>query len=176
MNSLRKIVLYIATSLDGFIAKENGSLDWLFAIEGVGDNGFTEFYQTIDTIIMGRGTYDHLMTMVEEYPHADKKSYIFSRQENRQELHVEFVSDNVADFVQKLKQQEGSNIWLVGGADLLDKFLKENLIDELIITFSPIILGKGIPLFKIDNPELKLELKEQKHFGQFVQVHYWVQK
>lgn len=176
MNSSRKIVLYIATSLDGFIAKDDGSLDWLFAIEGEGDNGFTEFYQTIDTIIMGRSTYDHLMTMVDVYPHADKKSFIFSRKEAPQDPHVEFINDDVTSFAQRLKQLEGTNIWFVGGADLFDQFLKENLVDELIITLSPIILGKGIPLFKNDNPELKLKLKQQKIYGQFVQLHYLVQK
>ncbi|MBV7506586.1 dihydrofolate reductase family protein [Bacillus sp. sid0103] len=178
MDSFRKVVLFIATSLDGFIARENGSLDWLFAIEGEGDNGFTQFYQTIDTIVMGRGTYDYLMAIVEEYPHADQKTYIFSRQENRQDLgpQVEYVSEDIAGFVQKLKNQDGSNIWLVGGAELFKQYIKEKLVDEFIISLSPIILGKGIPLFNQNNPEIKLELMEQKRYGQFVQLHYLVHR
>ncbi len=173
MISKRKVILYIAVSLDGYIARENGSLDWLFAIEGDGDNGFSEFYQTIDTIIMGRATYDHLMTLVAEYPHADKKTFVFSRQE-KQEPFVEFVNEDIALFTERLKRQQGSNIWLVGGANLFDKFLKEKLVDDLIITISPVILGHGIPLFQKDNSEFNLELKSSKTYGQFVQLHYLI--
>lgn len=172
MNSNRKVILYIAISLDGYIARENGSLDWLFAIEGDGDNGFSEFYQTIDTIIMGRATYDHLMTLVEEYPHSDKRTFIFSKKEKGQMENIKFVNEDAADFIKKLKQLHGTDIWLVGGADLLDEFIKKNLVDELIITISPLILGMGIPLFKKDNPELNLHLKKSKQYGQFVQNHY----
>jgi dihydrofolate reductase len=172
MKSQRKVILYIATSLDGYIARENGSLDWLFAIDGDGDNGFSEFYQTIDTIIMGRATFDHLMTLVEEYPHSDKETYIFSRQEKAQAENIKFVNEDVSHFTQKLKQQDGTDIWLVGGANLLDEFIIKNLVDEMIITIAPLILGNGIPLFKKNNLELNLSLKESKHYGQFIQNHY----
>lgn len=77
MDTKRKVVLFIAASLDGYIARENGSLDWLDVIEGKGDNGFTEFYQTIDTMIMGNATYDHLMTLVNKFPHSDKTCFVF---------------------------------------------------------------------------------------------------
>jgi dihydrofolate reductase len=174
MSSKRKVVLFIAVSLDGYIARENGNLDWLNAIEGEGDNGFTEFYQTIDTMIMGKATYNQLLTLVDEFPHSDKTCYVFSRSENRQDQYVEFVNEDVAQFTSKLKNQDGSNIWLVGGADLLDIYIKEKLVDEFIVTISPIVLGAGIPLFKEDNPEVNLELKEHKLFGQFVQLRYFV--
>ncbi|MDF2904194.1 MAG: dihydrofolate reductase family protein [Bacillus sp. (in: firmicutes)] len=172
MDTKRKVVLFIAASLDGYIARENGSLDWLDAIEGQGDNGFTEFYQTIDTMIMGKATYDHLMTLVDEFPHSDKTCFVFSRSEKRKDQYVEFINEAVIDFTKNLKKQDGSNIWLVGGGDLLDTFIKEKLVDEIILTLSPIVLGSGIPLFKQNNPELKLVLKEQKQYGQFVQLHY----
>ncbi|MBO9128999.1 dihydrofolate reductase family protein [Bacillus sp. 165] len=176
MGSERKLVLFIATSLDGYIARENGSLDWLYAVEGEGDNGFTEFYNTIDTLVMGKATYDHLMTLVEEFPHSDKTCYIFSRSEQREDKHVTFINEDISEFTRRLMAQSGSNIWLVGGGDLLDTFVKEKLVDEFIVTISPIILGKGVPLFKQDNPEIELELIEQRRFGQFVQLHYLTKK
>lgn len=174
MSSERKVVLFIAASLDGYIARENGSLDWLTAVDGEGDNGFTAFYKTIDTLIMGKATYDHLMTLVKEFPHADKTCYVFSRSEKREDPYVEFIDEDIGHFTRRLKNQAGSNIWLVGGGDLLDGFIKEKLVDEWMVTISPIVLGKGVPLFKPNNPEIKLELKEQKRFGQFVQLHYLV--
>lgn len=172
MGADRKIVLFIAVSLDGYIAREDGNLDWLTAVEGEGDNGFSAFYQTIDTMLMGKGTYDHLMRIVEEFPHSDKICYVFSRSETRQDPYVQFINEDIPQFVRRLKEEEGTNIWLVGGGGVLDPLLKENAVDEFIITVTPIILGKGIPLFKQNNPEIKLKLVEQKSYGQFTQMHY----
>lgn len=175
---MRKVVLYIATSIDGFIARENGSLDWLFEAEAVGegDHGFSAFYQTIDTLLMGRATYDHLMTLVDgDFPHADKTCYVFSRSRRTPDPFVTFVQEDVVEYTRRLKQTDGSNLWLVGGACLIDQLHKERLIDEYIITFAPVILGNGIPLFQKQNPEIKLVLKNHARYGQFVSLHYEVQ-
>ncbi|MCF6094931.1 dihydrofolate reductase family protein [Microaerobacter geothermalis] len=176
MGTQRKVILYIAISVDGYIARENGDIDWLLEAEtqGEGDNGYAEFYKTIDTVLMGKKTYDQVLTLVDEFPYPQKKCYVFSTSESREDQYVDFVSENVVSFTRRLKQQEGTNIWLVGGAELLDTFLKEKLVDEFIITIIPIMLGKGIPLFKADNPEYKLHLKETTRYGQFVQIHYEV--
>lgn len=171
----RKLVLYIATSLDGFIARENGSLDWLFDAEAVGegDNGFAQFYQTIDTMLMGRTTYDHLMTLVEgNFPHADRKCYVFTRSQRTDGQYVKFVNADVVEFTKEMKQKDGSNLWLVGGAGLIDPLHKARLIDEYIITLVPVMLGKGIPLFLKHNPEIKLTLKNHTLYGEFVSLHY----
>lgn len=170
--SKRKVFLYIAASIDGYIAGENGEMGWLNDFEGEGDNGFSSFYQTIDTIIMGRKTYDSLMTMVDEFPHADKTCYIFSHSNGREEPHVQFINQPVDHFINNLLKQEGSNIWLVGGSELLAEFLKEQLVDEMVITTVPIILGKGIPLFKKGVPETKFEVIKTIRLGEFVQIHY----
>lgn len=172
MNQPRKIILFIATSLDGYIAMENGDINWLNNVKGEGDNGFAEFYQTIDTIVMGKTTYEHVLTLAEQFPHSDKKCYVFSTSSTGNNVYVEFVLGDVVIFTRNLQHQAGENIWLVGGSGLLDQFLKENLVDEFIITVAPIILGKGIPLFKKDNPRLQLSLKGSKQFGEFVQLHY----
>lgn len=89
---------------------------------------------------------------------------------------MEFVNENVIEFTRKLKKQQGSKIWMIGGAGILDAFIKENLIDEYIITVTPHILGSGIPLFKVKNPQIDLILIDTKRYGQFVQMHYKVKQ
>ncbi|MED1788357.1 MULTISPECIES: dihydrofolate reductase family protein [Brevibacillus] len=170
----REIVLYIAASLDGFIAKEDEDLQWLFETEGEGDNGYLEMYQSIDTAIMGKKTYDYVKGITEVFPYSDKKCYVFSTLEQGSNEDVEFVNEEVIHFTKKLKEQEGSKIWMVGGSAILDAFMKENLIDEFIITVTPHILGSGILLFKENNPQIDLILQGKKCFGQFVQLHYKV--
>ncbi|WLR51015.1 dihydrofolate reductase family protein [Bacillus tianshenii] len=169
----RQVVLFIATSLDGYIARPNGDISWLEAVQGEGDNGFAAFYETIDTLIMGRKTYDHLLELTNnQYPHADKESYVFSYTEQRVDSNVTFTNENVALFMEKLKQKQGKNIWLVGGAGIVEAFMADDLVDELILTTAPVILGNGIPLFRECIPEGKWSLVESKRLGEFVQSHY----
>jgi len=168
MKNNRNIVLFIATSLDGYIARGDGTVDWLEAVEGEGDNGYSTFYETIDTLIMGNKTYEQLKTLVDEFPYKDKICYVLSRKEQHHDENVQFIND-VSAFLEQVK---GSNIWLVGGAVLLDEFMKEDLVDEFIISVIPILLGKGIPLFKNGNPEVELELVHMRQFGQIAQLHY----
>ena len=170
----REVVLYIAASLDGFIAKEDDDLQWLDDTEGEGDAGYTEMYQSIDTTIMGKKTYDYVIKHTETFPYPDKKCYVFTTSEKGSNEYVDFIDEDVVEFTKKLKEQEGSKIWMVGGAGILDAFIKENLIDEYIITVTPHILGSGIPLFKEKNPQIDLILIDTKRFGQFVQLHYKV--
>lgn len=174
----RKVVLFIATSLDGYIATNEESLDWLFQVEGEGDNGYSEFYETVDTILMGRRTFDWVMNQVNgQFPYVGKESFVFSRSKLPvHDQHVKFVGDDVIPFINKLKAQQGKSIWLVGGGDLIHSFLKEKLVDELTITVAPVLLGAGIPLFKEFELEQKLELKGIKRFNQFVELHYIVKR
>ncbi|WP_042472553.1 dihydrofolate reductase family protein [Bacillus ndiopicus] len=168
----REIILYIAASLDGFIAKENDDLQWLEETQGEGDAGYAEMYQSIDTVIMGKRTYDYVLEHIDVFPYSDKKCYVFSTSEEGSNEYVDFVNEDIIEFTKKLKEQEGSKIWMVGGSNILDSFIKENLIDEYIITVTPHILGSGIPMFKEKNPEINLVLLETKRYGQFVQMHY----
>ncbi|MGE7091820.1 dihydrofolate reductase family protein [Lysinibacillus sp. NPDC048646] len=170
----REVVLYIAASLDGFIAKEDNDLQWLTDTEGEGDNGYEEMYQSIDTTIMGKKTYDYVMENSESFPYPEKKCYVFTTSEKGSNEYVEFVHEDVVEFTKKLKEQEGSKIWMVGGAGILDAFIKGNLIDEYIITVTPHILGSGIPLFKEKNPQIDLNLMDTRRYGQFVHLHYKV--
>ena len=173
MTSKRKLILYIASSLDGYIATENDSLEWLFKTEGEGDNGYSEFYRTVDTIFIGRRTYDWIMDQEKgQFPYKDKKCYVFSKSICEKNEHVEFINSDIVEFTNRIKASEGDNIWIVGGGNLLHLFIKERLVDEFIITVAPTLIGRGIPLFKEFDFEIELELKGMKQFNQFAELHY----
>lgn len=173
MRQKRNLVLYIATSLDGYIAAEDDSLEWLFKVEGEGDNGFAEFYGTVDTVLMGKRTYDWVMKQdLKEFPYKNKECYVFTRSSVEDTEDVTFVNDDVTDFVHKLKSKDGKKLWIVGGGELSHTFLQEKLVDEFIITVAPTIIGKGIPLFREGDHHLGLSLKRVRTFNQFVELHY----
>lgn len=166
-----KIIVYIATSLDGYIAREDGSIDWL---PESGESSYEAFYKSIDTVIMGKTTYDQVLTFG-EYPYKDKKSIVFTTTNQKKNENVEFVSD-VDKFVKDGFNGMGKNIWLVGGAQIITSFLKQKAVDEIIVTIIPVILGKGLPLFKNMESEIKLELIKTKKYAQLVDLRYRVLK
>ncbi|MFE8700109.1 dihydrofolate reductase family protein [Cytobacillus sp. FJAT-54145] len=177
MKESRKVVLYIATSLDGFIAAEDESLDWLFRVEGEGDNGYSAFYETVDTILMGRKTFDWVMQHENgNFPYANKECYVFTKSVIQDSQHVKFINEDIVSFTNHLKSRNGKNIWIVGGGGLLQTFLKEKLVDELIITVAPALIGKGIPLFREGDYEIELSLKGFKQYNQFGELHYEVKR
>ncbi|WP_102692298.1 dihydrofolate reductase family protein [Rummeliibacillus pycnus] len=177
MSNKRKLKLFIATSLDGYIATEDESLEWLFNVEGEGDNGYSEFFGTVDTVLMGRKTYDWLLeNTAGEYPYKNEECYVFTRSRIEDTENVKFINDPVVHFTKELQKQNGKDIWLVGGGELIHSFIKETLIDELIITVAPIILGNGIPLFKKSDIQTNLSLIRTRTFHQFVELHYQVNK
>jgi dihydrofolate reductase len=169
----RKVIVFIATSLDGYIATENESLDWLFRVEGEGDNGYSEFYDTVDTIIMGRRTYDWIVNVEgDNFPYKNKKCYVFSKTPHQPNSNVDFLDCDIVNFLKEIKQEDGEHIWLVGGGELIHHVLKANLVDEFIITVAPQIIGAGIPLFKKSDVEIELQLTNVRRFNQFVELHY----
>jgi dihydrofolate reductase len=170
---MRKVVLFIATSLDGYIATEDDRLEWLFKVDGEGDNGYSEFYDTVDTVIMGRRTYDWLLEeQPDDFPYENKECYVVSRTLREANPHVKLFNGDLVQFTNKLKEQGGKNIWVVGGGELIQSFLKERLIDEFIVTVAPVLIGKGIRLFKEMDDEIELTLKGTRPFNQFVELHY----
>jgi len=163
---MKKIILNIATSLDGFIARKNGSVDWLPKIYNTEEDfGIKEFLDSVGTVILGNTTYKQYKA-----PYSNKKCFVFSRKNTGKENNIIYVNSNVKDFVKSLKDKDG-NIWLVGGADIVKEFLKNNLIDEFIITIIPVVLGEGIPLFRNGEHQLKL-LDSKSYDSGVVQLHY----
>ena len=154
---MRKIILFTALSIDGYIAREDGDISWLnnpeFAMEGE-DYGYADFYRSVDTTLMGNKTYRQVMGFEMPFPYPDKENYVFTRSEEEEPTdEVMFVTGNIADFVRELKDQEGSDIWLVGGGEVNTYLLEHGLIDRLILTRMPVALGSGIPLFRETGPE-----------------------
>lgn len=143
---MRRLRLYIASSLDGYIAGPNGELDWLEA-GGDLDYGYREFYASIDTALMGNATYRQTLTFG-PFPYPDKTNYVFTRgAPPAATAHARFVTGDIAAFVRTLKDAPGSDIWLVGGGQVNTVMLNAGLIDEIILTVVPVVLGEGIPLF-----------------------------
>jgi dihydrofolate reductase len=169
-----QVVLYIATSLDGYIARPNGDLDWLPAPEPEGDrqpDGYTQFYDSVDALVMGAATYEQVLTFG-EWPYPGKPSYVLSRRSlstNRADIHIRANLDTV---LMEIQQQGYRRVWLVGGGKIVSLFMQRGLVDELILTVIPVILGAGIPMFA-SVPEVLLELIQTKAIPSgMVELHY----
>jgi len=161
-------------TLDGYVATKDGDLSFLDAmhIEGE-DYGYAKFTESIDTVILGRKTYDKVLSFGIPYPHADKKTFVISRSKTGEEGNVRFYSGNVKDLVLELKNQNGKNIYCDGGPELVNTLLQENLIDEIILSVIPVLLGEGIPLFNEGFSTQNLTLLNSKSYSSgLVQMHY----
>jgi len=167
---MRKIILYIATSLDGYIAGLNHDLNWLF---DDADYGYSAFYNSISTTLMGNETYRLVLTFG-EFPYKDKENFVFTRNRKiKDDQNVAFISADIIDFVKKLKNKKDKAIWLIGGGEINTLLLKENLIDEMIISVHPVILGNGIPLFRDVGDSKQFEMKSFKEYKSgLVQLTY----
>jgi dihydrofolate reductase len=173
----RNISLYIAMSLDGYIAKTDNSLDFLSVVERPNeDYGYQDFLQNMDTIIWGRKTFDKVLSFGGGIPHSDKSVYVLSKNKTGQEGHAQYV-DDVKILIHRLQEQEGKNIYCDGGAELVFELLKHKLIDTLIVSMIPHLLGAGIRLFKDDCPEQNLLFKKSISYPSgLVQLWYDVAK
>lgn len=172
---MRKLILYISMSLDGYIAKKGDDLSFLSLVQEEGeDYGYHKFMETIDTVIIGRRTYDWVMQQVEYFPHTDKVSYVITKQERASIGNTHFYNQNLKELVLKLKKQDSKkHIFCDGGAEIVNELLRDKLFDELIISIVPVLLGDGIPLFQDNRPENVLKLIKAKTFKSgLVQLHY----
>lgn len=170
----RKVVLYIAMSLDGYIAKPNDDLGFLSLVEQEGqDYGYADFVKTVDAVIVGRKTYDKVISMGFDFPHADKDAYIITRTPRPNIGSIKFYTGDLKALVDKLKSENGKNIFCDGGAEIVNELLKSDLIDEFIISVIPILVGNGTKLFKDNRPEQQLELLSAKTFDTgLTQLYY----
>lgn len=169
---MREIILYAAISTDDYIADSRGQIDWLndpsVITEGE-DYGYGAFYASVDTTLMGNKTYTQVLGFGGEFPYPDKKNYVFtSRVGTPDTLHVKFVSGDISTFCRKLKNEPGSDIWLVGGGKLNTTLLEANLIDRLILTKMPVALGSGIPLFNDQTWKASFKNVSTKIYGKGV--------
>ena len=166
----RKIV-YIATSLDGFIARKNGDIDWLE--EDPSYDYYLEFIKNIEVILMGAATYEKVMSFGIDWPYPEKRSYVFTHKKiHSEEKNIEFTDEDMSSFMNWIQAETKGNIWIMGGSNLINQFLKKGLVDEIIVGILPIVLGGGIPLFT-EQDDIKLELTKVSSYEKgMVQIHY----
>ncbi len=173
---MRKISLFIAMSLDGYIAKPNDDLSFLKFVEKEGeDYGYSEFVSTIDTIIIGRKTYDYVLKEIgpSHYDNGQRDVYVITRTERPQLGRTIFYTGSITDLVKQLKSEQGKNIYCDGGAEIINELMKHTLIDEFKISVIPVLLGTGTRLFKDGRPEQILEFVKAKTFDTgLTQLHY----
>jgi len=170
----RKVILYIATSADGYIADENGGIDFLSAAQTSGeDYGYDKFIKSVDTILWGRKTYEKLLSFGIPFPYKNMKCYVFSRTKTGRDENVEFFSGDIRGLIGDLRKLDGKDIYCDGGAEIVSELMKLDLIDEFIITVIPVFVGGGVTLFKPGRQPMGLQLLESRPFPSgVVQLHY----
>jgi dihydrofolate reductase len=184
MRIQRKIIVHIATSADGYIARPDGDVEWLNRRPRNIDYGMKEFYATIDTILWGRKTYDWLLNYFKKQGKTtglfDTRlaNYVFSRKPPRRPAPgVEFVSKPVKAFARNLRATPGKDIWMMGGAGLIASFLDAGEIDEFDIHVMPVFIGKGIPLVAPRHRDVELRLRSSKTYRDgVVRLRYEVER
>ena len=174
---MAKIKLFIASSIDGYIAKLDHSLDWLDSIPNPDnlDYGYEEFYSSVETLFIGRKTYEVVQDMDVEWPYPDSKTYIITRNDKYTVTtpNTFVINKDIEDFVDELKASQKKDIWLVGGGELISMFMDLELIDEMILTIFPIVLGSGVPLFASDSKEVRYKLIDSRVFETgLINLHY----
>ncbi|MGA8153844.1 MAG: dihydrofolate reductase family protein [Terriglobales bacterium] len=172
----RRIIVYMATSADGFIARPDGSVDWLDRPRPKGNYGIGTFYRSIDTCILGRKTYDFSVSFGRPEFYPGKKNYVFSRTlKEAASPEVMIANEDVASFAGRLRAEKGKDIWLVGGAEIVAAFLDAGQVDEFIVHIIPRMIGEGIPLVAPRRRDLALRLRGSKKYPDgVVELHYAV--
>jgi dihydrofolate reductase len=180
MNSARKIIVYIATSADGYIARPDGDFSWLNRPRPKDNYGYGDFMSSIDTILWGRKTYEIVLKFGQDKMGFGPKvkNYVFSHNPPTESLPgYEFVREPVGEFARRLRAQPGKDIWMMGGGGIIASFLDAGEIDEFSIHVIPIFIGEGIPLVQPRHRSIPLKLLSTKAFEDgVVHLNYSVQK
>ena len=174
----RKIIVNIATSADGFIARPDGSLDWLTGRPAPkGFYGLPEFARSVDAKILGRKTFDASVAMGARFSEKHETHYVFSRRPPRAPVvaGVHFVTESIAEFAKRVRKEAGKTVWMMGGGEIIASFLDAGAIDEFIITVIPTFIGEGVPLMAPRHRDVPLRLLSVEKFSDgVVQLHYKV--
>ncbi len=159
---MRKVVLFIAMSLDGYVANSDGGVEWLQGQESEGPmpDTYEKFIKTIDTVILGYKTYNQIITELspDVWPYEGMKSYIITRRDIENSEGIEKADKPLVQLVEELKNEEGKDIWICGGASIADQLVKANLIDRYQISVIPVLLGEGVRMFSTIADTINLRL------------------
>jgi len=165
MKPKRRIIAYIATSADGYIARADGSYDWLDRPHVKGNYGMNDFFKSIDTILWGRKTYDQAVAMKGPSMGPKIKNYVFSRNPPKSAAPgFEFVRESIPVFAKRLREKPGKDIWMMGGGGLIASFLDAGQMDEFSIHVIPVFIGEGIPLIQAKQRTVPLKLVSTRKF------------
>ena len=175
-----KVLVYIGISLDGYIADLDGQVDWMVG-DGSNPNHpgtYENFINGIDTIVMGRKTYHQVRTQLspDHWPYAEQEVYVLTSQPHPDKNKTHFVSGSASDLINQVKTKTQKDIWICGGAQLIQELLNHNLIDRLHLSILPCLLGQGIPLFQPSNKKDNLVLKDTITYNGIVDLVYDVLK
>jgi dihydrofolate reductase len=153
------VSLYISSTLDGYIARADGAIDWLTHIdENDTDYGYAEFYDSVDGILMGSTTFEMIQALG-PWPYPEKPTFIFTnRLLKASASNIFSVSGDPEPIIHSDEFSQFSNLWLVGGSSLIGAFIEKCLIDEYLLTILPVVLGQGLRLFSTPVPEQWLDL------------------
>jgi dihydrofolate reductase len=178
MTKRRNVIVHIGASADGYIARPDGDMEWLTSRPAPkGFYGINAFMKSIDTKLLGRKTYEASLSLGAKFD-SKERTIVFSRRARPADAPsgVEFVSGAIGAFVNRLREQAGKDIWLMGGGDLIASFLDEHAIDEFVVSVVPVFIGDGIPLIARRHRHVPLELKSTESFEDgVVQLRYRVQ-
>jgi dihydrofolate reductase len=179
MTTRRKVIVHIAASADGYIARPDGDIDWLTSRPAPkGFYGMNAFMRTVDTTLLGRKTYELSLRLGAPFD-GKHRTIVFSRQERPTDAPagVEFVSEAIGPFLSRLREQPGKDIWLMGGGELIASFLDADAIDDFVVSVVPTFIGDGIPLIARRHRHVLLDLRAVERFDDgLVQLHYGVQR
>lgn len=173
---MRNTILYIAMSLDGYIADTNGGVDWL-----AGDNSqpdaqgtYPKFIECIDTVILGYSTYHQIVTTLspEKWVYKGLRSYVLTHRAKQSSDEIIFTNENIKSLITNLRKEVGKDIWICGGASIANQLINLNLIDRYHISVIPVILGDGIPLFQKSEKEIKLKLISTESYNGITDLVY----
>lgn len=159
---MRKIVLNVAVTLDGFIEGPNGEYDWCFTDQ---DYGLSDFFKRIDAVFLGRKSYELVLSMGDKSGLPKLKEYIFSTTLEKVREGATLLKENIKEEVEKIKKEEGKDIWLFGGSALTTSLFNLGLVDEISLAIHPLLLGNGKPLFASLKDQLPLELLDCKTYS-----------
>jgi len=178
MTNRRKVIVHIAASADGYIARPDGDLEWLTSRPAPkGFYGMNAFMRSVDTKVLGRTTYELSLRLGAKFD-AKNRSLVFSRQPPPADVPpgVEFVSEAIGPFMDRLRAQPGKDIWLMGGGGIIASFLDAHAIDEFVVSVVPVFIGEGIPLIARRPRHVLMELLSSERFEDgLVQNRYRVQ-
>lgn len=172
---MRRVTLFIAMSLDGYIADRSGGVDWLTGTGTEEPDSYAEFIQGIDTVIMGGNTYRQIITQLspDTWPYPDLDSYVVTRRSAPSwSSQIHLTSESPCALVRRLREQPGKGIWICGGAALARQLMADDLIDRYHLSIIPTLLGDGIPLFAPGGRALPLQLIRTQSYNGITDLIY----